>query len=248
MRANVEPPDTPVTLTWTRASDGERVEGSLLEASRTIRGERWTVTGVAKGQEHAITVEITNAPPGTPSVRFEPEAPVAERDPLRCVADSVSDPDGDALEIATHWMVDGHELSAELLPDPSDTLPAEWLRGGEVWSCWVTVTDGNDSARSDTALAMVRHRIDITTVQVTAGDFLFGANPDRGSLWYEGVYVWTEMALTRDFELGAYEVTQEQWTRFSEVVPLSGDPACGECAVSGVTWDAAAHWVNALSV
>ncbi len=248
VRANVEPPDAPVTLTWARERDGERVEGSLLEASRTSRGERWTITGVATGQEHAITVEIANSPPGTPSVRFEPEAPVAERDPLRCVAESTTDPDGDALEITTHWMVDGHELAAELLPDPYDTLPAEWLRGGEVWSCWVTVSDGSGSARSNTALAMIQHRIDITTVQVAAGDFLFGANPDRGNFWNEQGYFWTEMALTRDFELGTYELTQEQWARWSEVAPLSGDPSCGECAVSGVTWNAAAHWLNALSV
>lgn len=82
-------------------------------------------------------------------------------------------------------------------------------------------------------------------VRVAAGDFVMGAANDQpGSQFRDRPQ--HPVRLTRDFWIGATEVTQEEWSRLMPNNP-SFHTGCARCPVENVSWDEAVDYVNALS-
>jgi formylglycine-generating enzyme required for sulfatase activity len=91
---------------------------------------------------------------------------------------------------------------------------------------------------------LVEH--DMSFVVIPAGSYVIGS-PD-GELGQEANEVRHRVALSYDFQIGAYEVTQEAFERWMEGFNPSDDKTCATCPVDTVTWHEAAGFVNALSV
>jgi len=82
-------------------------------------------------------------------------------------------------------------------------------------------------------------------VRVAAGTFVMGAANDQpGSQVSDRPQ--HPVRLTRDYWIGATEVTQEEWSRLMPNNP-SFHTGCARCPVESVSWDEAIDYVNALS-
>jgi formylglycine-generating enzyme required for sulfatase activity len=91
-------------------------------------------------------------------------------------------------------------------------------------------------------------------VAISAGTFLMGTTE---TAWGRGRYNEDQVAvtLTHNFELGRYEVTQDEWTRYGFAnpssrdpkAPLTGDALGGRNPVGTVTWYEALAFANARS-
>jgi formylglycine-generating enzyme required for sulfatase activity len=85
---------------------------------------------------------------------------------------------------------------------------------------------------------------DLPVVRVRAGSFTMGSqNSEDGRDADEAQH---QVTLTRDFWLGATEVTQAQWRAMLGSNPSRFDD-CDACPVESVSWDDAVAYLNALS-
>lgn len=82
-----------------------------------------------------------NQPPSAPEVVLDPASPTTE-DTIRCVIETASvDPEGDDVEYAWSWTLDGNAIdSAATAIDPDQTVR------GDVWMCTVVPTDALGAA------------------------------------------------------------------------------------------------------
>lgn len=141
--------DDALTLTWTWRRNGAVVEDLTTDrvpAERTARADLWEVE-VAAADEKASTevmsasITIANAPPAV-SLSGLPATATTEQG-LEVQAD-VQDADGDTLDIAYAWSVDGALTAWE-----GATLPAEATAKGQVWEVEVTVADQDGPGASE---------------------------------------------------------------------------------------------------
>ncbi|MFZ5475929.1 MAG: hypothetical protein ACOZNI_04065 [Myxococcota bacterium] len=120
-------------LAW--SFDGAPVAGGRAVAGfakgQTVRVE--AVARNAAGQAGPVSaeVEVANTPPVLAGVA------VTQQDGLRCEA-TATDADGDAVEIAYAWTVDGEPWGDVA------AVPADELARGLAWTCTATPDDGND--------------------------------------------------------------------------------------------------------
>lgn len=143
--ATAEDPDgDDVTLTyeWTRDGEPTDVDGAVLPASYTARGESWVVTVEAADDGGAVGsasagAEIANAAPEVLSVQIGPDAPDASDDLVAQV--DADDPDHDTLSYTYTWYVDG----AAVQSGRSDTLRAGEAAKNERVSVDVVPYDGD---------------------------------------------------------------------------------------------------------
>ncbi len=138
-----------LSLTWSWQVDGTALPGtaSTLEPGPYQRGDEVTVTvGAFDGYQastRSSTITIGNAPPAPPQGRLEPSIAVAQIDDLVCaIAVPAADPDGDVLDHTIEWLVDGVAFTDAVDGVHSaDTVPADALGIGQVWTCTIRATD-----------------------------------------------------------------------------------------------------------
>jgi len=141
-------------ISWFQ-SESERTDLGdwTVPADATSKGERWEVRVVASdgslesGAAQAW-VEIQNTAPRFASLSLIPESPLTSDD---LVLDySVEDPDGDPVELAFVWTVDGEETW-----HTDASIPAHATTRGEVWSAEISISDGTDQAVSEPVEASI---------------------------------------------------------------------------------------------
>jgi hypothetical protein len=164
--ASSDPDGDAVSLRLEWAVNGVANEESGMEiaAESTAKGQAWTLTVWAadgEGEGEPMTsapVTIANSPPDAAVVTIQPLAPTEQLQNLRCVVDAVPDDiDGDAVDIALSWTVDGAPFNdAETADHPGDTVPAAFTVADQVWGCTATATDGEASVPSVLAVVTIQ--------------------------------------------------------------------------------------------
>lgn len=158
---SVDPEGTAVTyaISWTEDGTEVALTGAVVPASELDKGELWWATVLATdatgltAEPAEAFVTVGNAPPTPPTVSVSPLAPT-QADDLACAVDVPStDADGEAVTYAFAW-----ELAGAATAFTGDTLSWEETDVGELWTCAVTPTDGDDDGPPGDA-----------TVQVAAG-------------------------------------------------------------------------------
>jgi len=143
------------------ASGSASLSGTLyFDKHQTVTVTVTPDDGDEQGSSLSASVTVVNTPPEAPGISIDPSAPAAGVDDLVCVVDDEShDDDGDSIDYASSWTVDGtaYPDGADtgdtglpwVGPDsttwPDDTVPAEDTAAGEVWTCTVTPDDGDDT-------------------------------------------------------------------------------------------------------
>lgn len=144
----------PVThrVRWTSDDGDDPVDGETLPADRTARGETWTATVIASdgrddGAPSAASVLVGNAVPEIAEVAISPGAPDTSTR-LTCVYDA-SDGDGDALDAAYEWQVNGGVRAK------SETLDTSKFTEGDDVKCVVVLSDGEASTTAESPVVTI---------------------------------------------------------------------------------------------
>ena len=92
--------------------------------------------------------------------------------------------------------------------------------------------------------AEVRNSVGMEFVSIPAGEFRMGSTSSEAAPWERPV---TQVRISRDFDLGKYEVTQGQWEAVMGSNPSFFD-ACGlDCPVEKVSWEDAQEFIRRLN-
>ncbi|MFH1465056.1 MAG: hypothetical protein ABIO70_11785 [Pseudomonadota bacterium] len=152
-----------LTYTWTVDS------GAIAATGASLAGTTWfdkgdvvqvTVTpndGAATGASlSSSAVTVLNTAPTPPTVSIDPAAPQLSDD-LRCILVSAStDADGDPIDYAFAWTVDGAATSSPTTTTwTGDTVPAASTTNDQVWVCSVVASDGEDDSTAATAIVEI---------------------------------------------------------------------------------------------
>jgi len=147
-----DPDGDAVTVSYAWAIGGTTLQdqtGATLPASAHRSGQSVTCAvtpsdlEVAGTQVVSAPVVIGNAPPSVEAVTLSP-AEVTTADALTCAATSTSDPDGDPVEFAYAWTMNGR-----LLADVAEkTLPASATKKGQILQCAITPSDRTESGKA----------------------------------------------------------------------------------------------------
>jgi hypothetical protein len=140
----------PLVWRWTVDGAAADVDGAVVPADRTARGERWEVSvaarrGDVEGAAATAAVVIVNAAP-TATLTL----PTARSGAPLTAAATTADPDGDPVTLDWAWQVDGVPHSTA-----GDTVHAEALRRGATWTVTVTPNDGDLTGAAATATTTV---------------------------------------------------------------------------------------------
>ncbi len=151
----VDPDGDPLTETWSWTVDGEPVPADGPSLPGPLEdGARVAVTlRVSDGLDEVVAEAeylLSNRAPEPPSVRLEPEAPLAG-DAVVCIAESAGDPDGDAVSVTARLELNG------VVTDQID-----WLATAldDTVRCVATATDGALEAEAEAALVVGPPRAD----------------------------------------------------------------------------------------
>ncbi len=169
---------------------------STVSADRTAKGQAWRglVTpsdGQLEGPPVGATASIGNTPPSV-QVSLSPALPTTTDDVVAEVRGH--DPDGDELTYSYEWHV-GDEPTSHT----DAVLPASATTSGEIWTLWVTPTDGEDDGEPASASLSIDNSppvvsgVEITPAQATTTSTLSvtaDAHDDDGDAVTLG-YVWT---------------------------------------------------------
>ncbi len=136
----------------------------------------------------AQAVTVANTAPGAPLISISPTEPVAGEDDLLCQTDvDAQDADGDPISYAFGWTVDGLAYGAGptdsgdtgggwLGPStsawPDDTVPAEDIQAGELWTCSATPHDGDEDGLSAQAAVFVTQADPLVCLEALLPDLL----------------------------------------------------------------------------
>ncbi len=115
----------------------------------------------------------------------------------------------------------------------------------------------DDSARDDTApppdtgeedpcQELLEDHQGIAMVRIGAGSFQMGS-PDSELGRVEDLEVQHDVTLTRDYLLGAFEVSQDQFVSFMGYEPAAFPGCGGDCPVETLGWSEATAFANAVS-
>ncbi|MFK7928156.1 MAG: hypothetical protein AB8H79_08190, partial [Myxococcota bacterium] len=172
----VDPNDDAVSYVIEWLKDGEVVPELVGEdtvpAVSTRKGQEWTVRvsaidreGVDDPATATDSVSNGNTPPSLDTLSLTPESP-RTLDTLTVDA-SGSDPDGDAINLAYEWRVNGTVQAAK-----GAELDGDAFVKGDVVEVSVTVNDGTDDGTPDTASVTI-----VNTPPTYSGIELIGAEP-----------------------------------------------------------------------
>lgn len=236
------------TLTWW--VDGEQVsEGPFMHAGAAQRDQTVVVqVEVGDGEYSEFgerQVTLGNAPPSAPEVVVTPiTGAVAGVDDLVCeLSRPAQDPDGDGLSYTILWSRNGMPWlglqSDSILP--GDTVPAENLSPGDVWSCQITASDG---ARSATAAASQDVLTCSSDVEVFVASDSASVNPSDGSaVETTGIQADQDSEAWAVFDLSSLPprtfVFRASLSMYVPSGGLSGSPSLAVLASPAVGWSAA---------
>lgn len=250
----VDPENAPVEHVATWYLDGtEWGQGLEVPADATMRGQSWTVEvvatdGVNVSAPALAEVRIANAPPSAAGVTVTPAAP-SVADPIVCAVEGVSDPEGDPVEIAYGWTVDGVAVDGAT----GDTLAAGTAGSGQEVVCVATLSDGFDTATLSSAPLIVGNSgpgaavVEVTPAEPADTDDLACAvvtdavDPDGDAVTY--AYAWYADGVATGHTAATVPAADthrdEVWT--CEVVAtdaggLSG-PAASASVTIGLAWE-----------
>ncbi|MEL6545678.1 MAG: hypothetical protein AAFQ82_13685, partial [Myxococcota bacterium] len=136
----------PITLDYQWYLNGKAVEQpSIVPASATQKGQKWTVRvtpkdGETAGKSVEASTVILNSPPVAPVMvldrySFKTTEPVVPR-----IQRAASDSDGDSVRLRYEWLLGGKPSG---VATTSATLPANMTRKGQAWELVVTPSDGS---------------------------------------------------------------------------------------------------------
>ncbi|MEW5853881.1 MAG: FG-GAP-like repeat-containing protein [Myxococcota bacterium] len=118
-RAPEDADGDPVRLTfrWLRNGSPAGVEGAVVPAGRTRKGETWTAVATpaddnGDGAPTQVAVMVGNTPPAPPRIQVTPLSPRTTNVVEVQVLQPASDVDGDAVKLGYTWFVDGAEAKA----------------------------------------------------------------------------------------------------------------------------------------
>ena len=120
-----------------RASD-------VLSAALTSKGQRWKCS-VRAGDGRTVSgwVEtlftVRNSPPPPPRLAV---APPTSGQPVVATVAAVRDADGDPLKYGFRWRLNGVTKRLVTGVASADSLPAQYTRKGQVWTCQAWIGDG----------------------------------------------------------------------------------------------------------
>ena len=134
------------TYAWTQNGTDAGITDPVVGGDRLVKGDTWEVTVVASDQTGAAPAAsaaavVANSPPAVAGARVVPEI-VFDDTEVSCEGINFQDADGDAEAYKTLWLVDGFEVSAEA------TLTGDYFDRGQVISCQLIPTDGEDDGPS----------------------------------------------------------------------------------------------------
>lgn len=232
---------------WTRNGQPLPVDTSELSVRDwASRGDEIGVV-VSDGEERLDcgSLPVVNTPPqggvvviGDPTVAFGA--------PMQCrVLREPTDPDGDAVSLSVSWTVDGEPYDGADSALPGDTVSAEDVRAGQVWTCSLHSHDG-----ADTGTSLYRRRVlvleegPLELQYVPAGPFEMGRSDD--AVCAMGEQTPHEVTLTQGFWIGATEVTQAQFSAVMGFNP-SHFEGCEDCPVERESWHEAVEFAGRLS-
>ena len=143
--------EVPQVYRWFR--DAVEVEGQdsdTLPSSETAKGETWMVRvyatdGDNDSESASAEVTVVNA---VPSLTIDLDAKAPSSDDVVAVA-VIDDPDEDEHSVVWSWALDGVPGST------TDTLPADDIARGEVWTVTATVDDGEASSEEASAEVII---------------------------------------------------------------------------------------------
>ena len=204
----------------------------------------------------ASMVTILNSPPTAPDVSIEPEEPTEGEDDLVCVIDTDStDADEDTVTYTFAWTVDGAAYTGGTATyETGDTVPVSDIAAEEVWTCSVAPNDGDEDGEAGEVSVVIE--ADCTTgelsihegmsmICVEAGSFTMGSpSTEVGHQSNESEHTVT---LTRNYYIGVYEVTQDEFQDFMGYATSYFTSCGGGCPVEHVSWYEAAAFANAVS-
>lgn len=143
-----------VTITYAWHVDGVAAGSgvNLDGATAFAKGASITLSATPNdGEDDGAVVttaatKVGNTAPGAVSASILPASPAAGVDDLVCVV-AAADADEEPLTWTIAWTVDGVAFPGATTTDQGgDTVRAEDLMEGEVWSCSATVSDGEATA------------------------------------------------------------------------------------------------------
>lgn len=227
------------------------VTGNRLPASKTAKGQLWTVNviandGVADGEAAVAETVIINTPPSA-EISLAPKSLTFHDLATTAIA---SDADKDDVSFTYVWRVDGRPTSWT-----TATVPANATARGERWEIFVTPFDGEDNGPTVTATVEIMCFQDssvtltasnIEFVTVCGGSFSMGCTKGQSECDADEAPV-MPVTLTRDLLIGRTEVTQGQFETAMGYNP-SHFSSCGHnCPVEQVSWHEAAAFTNEVS-
>ena len=155
--------EDPLTTSYAWTVDGQAAGGDTdtLPAELSAKGQVVVVKATVEDASESVSQEsepltIANTLPVLESVRIGP-AGATTRDDLRCnVPTDPTDADGDALTGSIIWMQNGKVVSP-LGKDrvyPGDTVLASQTEGDDLWSCEVSISDGEASVAQSAQITL----------------------------------------------------------------------------------------------
>ena len=130
------------TYSWTVNGADAGISSNTVTGDKLVKGDVWEVTvvasdGTAENEPVTASTTVANSPPRVEGAAIRPEV-VYDDTEVTCVGRGFSDPDGDAEGYKVIWKVDGLVVSSEA------TLTGEFFDRGQVLSCELVPTDGED--------------------------------------------------------------------------------------------------------
>ena len=116
--------------------------------------------GLTDFEEFFMGSDPLNAMPTVSSLEIDPAVPTAATTSFECLA-GVIDADGDPLSVTYQWMLDGVLLS------DSDSVLQDQFSIGEVVSCSVTVSDGQESSSDSVSVTIQNSPPTVSNVSIT---------------------------------------------------------------------------------
>lgn len=140
------------------ASDVETISGvEYFDKGDTVQAIV-TATDSEGGSTTAESalLEVGNLAPSAPVVAIDPESPIAGGDFQCVVVEPAVDGDGEELLYTIAWSRDGVAFTDNTTTSqPGDTVPSGVTVAGEVWTCTVTASDGDEEGEAATATATI---------------------------------------------------------------------------------------------
>jgi len=142
-----DPDGDPVKMRFQWYKNGEPVKSGpkpqRMEGNRVARGQRWTVVatptdGEAAGPACEASALVVNSPPSAARIALKPEKPTAGEGLVASILDQPTDVDGDEINLAYSWTVDGKRFPAGV---STTAIPAGILKKGQKWKVTVTASD-----------------------------------------------------------------------------------------------------------